>query len=53
MAIIYLPFLQAVFKTEALGPVDLAIILVFSSLPFWGMEVVKALNRKLRLYSIV
>jgi Ca2+-transporting ATPase len=53
MAVIYVPFLQPVFKTEALGPLDLGIILVFSSLPFWAMEVVKALNRKLELYSIV
>ncbi|MDH4197274.1 MAG: calcium-translocating P-type ATPase, SERCA-type, partial [Candidatus Aminicenantes bacterium] len=52
MAIIYLPFFQVVFKTEALGLVDLSVILVFSSLPFWGMEIVKALNRKLRIYSI-
>ena len=52
MAVIYLPFFQGVFKTETLSLLDLGVILIFSSLPFWGMEVVKAFNRKLRLYSI-
>jgi Ca2+-transporting ATPase len=52
MAIIYVPFLQPVFKTQALSLADLGIILLFSSLPFWAMEVIKALNRQARIYDI-
>jgi len=53
MAIIYTPFLQPIFKTVALGPTDLGAILVFSSLPLWAMEIVKALNKKLKLYDLI
>ncbi|HYA48780.1 MAG TPA: cation-translocating P-type ATPase, partial [Burkholderiales bacterium] len=52
LAIIYVPALQPVFKTQALGLADLGIILLFSSLPFWAMEVIKTLNRKTRIYDI-
>jgi P-type Ca2+ transporter type 2C len=52
MAIIYVPFLQPVFKTQALSLADLGIILLFSSLPFWAMEAIKALNRQARIYDI-
>jgi Ca2+-transporting ATPase len=52
MAVIYAPFLQPVFKTEALGLLDLGVILVFSSLPFWVMEAVKAVNARVRIYAI-
>jgi Ca2+-transporting ATPase len=52
MAIIYVPFLQPVFKTRTLGALDLSMIIVFSSLPLWIMELVKALNRKFRFYEL-
>jgi len=52
MAIIYVPFLQPVFKTEPMSGLDLGMIIVFSSLPLWLMELVKALNRKFRFYEI-
>jgi len=52
MAIIYVPFLQPVFKTQAMSAIDLGMIMVFSSLPLWVMEVVKALNRKYRFYVL-
>jgi P-type Ca2+ transporter type 2C len=52
MAIIYVPFLQPVFKTQAMSGIDLAMIIVFSSLPLWIMELVKALNRKFKFYEI-
>ncbi len=47
-----MPFLQPVFKTQALGAADLGLILAFSSLPFWAMEAVKAVNRKWRIYEL-
>ena len=52
MAIIYVPFLQPIFKTQALSGLDLGMIIVFSSLPLWIMEIVKALNRKFRFYEL-
>jgi Ca2+-transporting ATPase len=52
VSIIYAPFLQPIFKTRALGLGDLGLIMVFSSLPFWVMEAVKALNRRFRFYEI-
>ncbi|MCU0244608.1 MAG: cation transporting ATPase C-terminal domain-containing protein, partial [Acidobacteria bacterium] len=52
MAVIYAPFLQPIFKTTALGLVDLGAIMVFSTLPLWIMELVKALNRRFRFYEL-
>jgi hypothetical protein len=52
MAIIYVPVFQPIFKTEALNALDLSMIMVFSSLPLWIMEFVKALNRKFRFYDL-
>jgi Ca2+-transporting ATPase len=52
LAIIYAPFFQPIFKTQPLSLTDLGVILVFSSLPFWVMEAVKAVNRKLGIYVI-
>jgi Ca2+-transporting ATPase len=52
MAVIYVPFLQPVFKTQAMSAIDLGMIIVFSSLPLWVMELVKALNRKFRFYEL-
>ncbi len=52
MAVIYVPFLQPIFKTQAMSGLDLGMIIVFSSLPLWIMELVKALNRKFRFYTI-
>ena len=52
MAIIYMPFFQPIFKTQALSLVDLGMIMVFSTLPLWTMEIVKALNRKFRFYEL-
>jgi Ca2+-transporting ATPase len=52
LAIIYVPFLQPVFKTQALSLTDLGVILLFSTLPLWAMEAVKAVNKKVRIYDI-
>jgi len=52
MAVIYVPFLQPIFKTQALSAIDLGMIIVFSSLPLWIMELVKAANRKFRFYDL-
>jgi Ca2+-transporting ATPase len=45
MAVVYLPFLQAFFKTVALSSGELAISLVLSTGVFWGLEAEKALRR--------
>jgi Ca2+-transporting ATPase len=52
LSIIYVPFFQPIFKTRSLSLVDLGVITVFSSLPLWVMEAVKALNRRFRFYEI-
>ena len=52
LAIIYVPFFQPIFKTQAMSGLDLGMIIVFSSLPLWIMELVKALNRKFKFYEI-
>ena len=52
MAIIYVPVFQPVFKTLPLSLVDLGMIMVFSTLPLWVMEAVKALNRRFRFYEL-
>jgi Ca2+-transporting ATPase len=45
MAVVYIPPLQTVFKTEPLGLFDWVLVLVISSLPLWGTEIYKALRR--------
>ncbi|MBN1416057.1 MAG: calcium-transporting P-type ATPase, PMR1-type [Bacteroidales bacterium] len=45
MMVVYVPFLQTIFKTEALGWFDWILVLVISSFPFWAMEVVKLFQR--------
>jgi Ca2+-transporting ATPase len=46
MAVIYLPFLQRLFKTEALSAFELLICLVMSTLVFWATELEKWFLRR-------
>jgi P-type Ca2+ transporter type 2C len=48
MATIYIPFLQPVFKTEALSPVELVICLGLSSVAFVAVETEKFIRRRLK-----
>jgi P-type Ca2+ transporter type 2C len=50
--IIYVPFFQTVFKTQALSLTDFGLILAFSSLPLWVMEGLKLVNGKMKIYDI-
>jgi len=52
IGIIYIPIFQKIFKVQALSIFDLAVLVVISSLPFWAMELLKALNRKIRILAI-
>jgi len=45
-AIIYLPPLQPIFETEALPPVELAVMLAASTLAFLGVEIEKWMIRR-------
>ncbi len=45
MAVVYTPFLQKVFKTEALGLFDWVLVIIISSFPLWAMEVVKKFKK--------
>ena len=46
MMVIYIPFLQSIFKTVALGPVELLGCLLLSTAVFWGVEIEKWLRRR-------
>jgi len=46
MLVVYVPFLQRIFKTEPLGYFDWFLVLGISSLPLWAMELVKVFLRK-------
>jgi len=41
LAVVYVPFLQTIFQTVALSPLELAICLGASTLVFWAVEAVK------------
>ncbi|MCX6844750.1 MAG: cation-translocating P-type ATPase [candidate division WOR-3 bacterium] len=45
MAVVYVPFLQGVFKTVAMAPRDLLISLLLSFTVFWGVELEKFILR--------
>jgi len=45
MAVVYIPFLQTIFKTQPLGWFDWIMVLVISSFPLLAMELVKLINR--------
>ena len=46
MAVVYVPFLQGVFKTQPLGLFDWVLVISLSSFPLWAMEIIKILNRR-------
>jgi Ca2+-transporting ATPase len=53
MAVVYVPFFQIIFKTEPLRVIDWIMVVVVSSLPLWAMELVKAINKKVRFIKPV
>ena len=46
LAVVYVPFLQGLFKTVSLPPSDLAISLLLSTVVFWGVEIEKWFKRR-------
>jgi Ca2+-transporting ATPase len=46
LAVVYVPFLQAIFQTVALSLPELVICLVASTLVFWAVEAVKWIARQ-------
>ncbi|MBC7250439.1 MAG: cation-translocating P-type ATPase [Anaerolineae bacterium] len=46
LAVIYLPFLQGIFKTVSLTPQELAVCLGTSTLVFWAVEAVKWIRQR-------
>jgi Ca2+-transporting ATPase len=46
MAVIYVPFLQDIFRTQALTMVELLICLGLSSIVFWAVEIEKYIKRR-------
>ena len=51
MLVVYVPFLQRVFKTEALGLFDWVLVILISSFPLWAMEAVKLFKGKKAAFS--
>jgi Ca2+-transporting ATPase len=47
LLIIYTPFLQDLFRTQALSPTELALVLGLSSVVFFAVEIEKAVKRRL------
>jgi Ca2+-transporting ATPase len=45
LSTIYVPFMQKIFKTEALSLPDLLIALALSSVVFWAVEIEKTVKR--------
>jgi Ca2+-transporting ATPase len=45
LSTIYVPFMQKIFKTEALSLPDLLIVLALSSVVFWAVEIEKTVKR--------
>lgn len=45
MSVIYVPFLQGVFKTIPLGLYDWLLVIGISTFPLWAMEIVKIIRR--------
>lgn len=48
IAVIYLPFLQKVFRTVPLSAKELALTLGFSTLVFWAVELEKLIRRRIK-----
>ena len=46
LAVVYVPFLQGIFKTSSLSAGDLAIVLMVSTIAFWAVELEKWLLRR-------
>jgi Ca2+-transporting ATPase len=46
LAVIYVPFLQSVFKTNALSWQELLISLLLSTIVFWALEIEKWFKRR-------
>jgi Ca2+-transporting ATPase len=46
LAVVYVPFLQVIFKTLPLAPRDLVICLVLSTIVFWAVEIEKLILRR-------
>jgi Ca2+-transporting ATPase len=46
LSVIYLPFLQRIFKTVPLNLSEWLLVVAVSSFPFWAMELVKAFGRR-------
>jgi len=46
ISVIFIPFLQPIFKTQTLKGIDLLMAIILSSLPLWGMELIKLFVRR-------
>jgi Ca2+-transporting ATPase len=52
MAVIYVPFLQDIFRTQALSLTELLLCLGLSTIVFWAVEIEKWIKRRKKPTSI-
>ena len=52
MVVVYVPFLQVIFKTEPLGLYDWFLVIIISSFPLWAMELLKMIDKKVRILPV-
>jgi Ca2+-transporting ATPase len=52
LAVIYIPFLQEIFNTQALSPIELAVSLIASTVVFWSAEFEKWIIRRRRVNQL-
>ncbi|MGB9596608.1 MAG: cation-translocating P-type ATPase, partial [Candidatus Poribacteria bacterium] len=43
--VVYIPFLQSIFKIDPLKPLELGFVILVSSVPLWVMEIIKLIIR--------
>jgi P-type Ca2+ transporter type 2C len=53
MMVVYVPFLQTIFKTEMLTTFDWCMVIGISSLPLWAMEMMKAIRKQLGITQTI
>jgi P-type Ca2+ transporter type 2C len=53
MIVVYVPFLQTIFKTEPLMGFDWCMVIAISSLPLWATEIMKAIRKQLGIMQSI
>jgi Ca2+-transporting ATPase len=52
LAVVYLPLLQPIFRTQALSAIELAVTLAASTVVFWAVELKKYAFRRMEPHAV-